>query len=118
MGVVPTEQALAKAREVSQDLVEVAPQAKPPVCRIMDYGKYKYQQSKKQAKSHSHHTKTKEIRLRPKTGKHDMQLRMTQNTSPDETLQIFKRYNRDDLEWVERFQWKKAFGQKMKDMLG
>ena len=78
LGIVPTEEALAQAREVNQDLVEVAPQAKPPVCRIMDYGKYKYQQSKKQAKSHSHHTKTKEIRLRPKTGQHDIDFKVKQ----------------------------------------
>lgn len=50
--------------------------------------------------------------------KKDMQLQMTQNTSPDETLQIFKHYNRGDIEWTEDFQWKKAFGQKIKDMFG
>ena len=72
MGVVATEEALAKAREIGQDLVEVAPQAKPPVCRIMDFGKYKYQQGKKHSKGHTHQTKTKEIRLRPKTGEHDI----------------------------------------------
>ncbi len=76
VGVVPTEEALAKAREVNQDLVEVAPHAKPPVCRIMDFGKYKYQQGKKQSKGHTHHTKTKEIRLRPKTGEHDIDFKV------------------------------------------
>lgn len=76
VGVVPTEEALAKAREVNQDLVEVAPLAKPPVCRIMDFGKFKYQQGKKQSKGHTHHTKTKEIRLRPKTGEHDIDFKV------------------------------------------
>lgn len=76
LGIVPTEEALAKAREAGQDLVEVAPQAKPPVCRIMDYGKFKYQQNKKQSKGHAHHTKTKEIRLRPKTGEHDIDFKV------------------------------------------
>jgi hypothetical protein len=50
--------------------------------------------------------------------KQGTQLQMARNTSPDETLRIFKDYNRDDLEWIERFQWKKAFGQKMKERFG
>ena len=64
------------ARETGLDLVEVAPNEKPPVCRIMDYGKFKYQQNKKQHRGHSHHTKTKEIRLRPKTGNHDIEFKV------------------------------------------
>ena len=52
-------------------MVEVAPMEKPPVCRIMDYGKFKYQQKKRQHKGHTHHGKNKEIRLRPKIGEHD-----------------------------------------------
>ena len=71
---------LYQAREVAQkhnlDLVEVARTATPPVCRLMDYGKYKYQQTKKQTKGHTHHTKTKEIRLRPKTGEHDIDFKV------------------------------------------
>ncbi|WP_410050447.1 translation initiation factor IF-3 [Blastopirellula sp. J2-11] len=78
LGIIPTEEALTKARAVGLDLVEVAPLAAPPVCRIMDYGKYKYQQNKKQHKSHSHHAKTKEIRLRPKTGDHDIEFKVKQ----------------------------------------
>jgi translation initiation factor IF-3 len=58
--------------------VEVAPNEKPPVCRIMDFGKYKYDQNKKQSKGHSHNTKTKEIRLRPKTGEHDIDFKIKQ----------------------------------------
>lgn len=72
LGVIPTEEALSRARDAGLDLVEVAPNARPPVCRIMDYGKFKYEKNKKANKSSGHQTKTKEIRLRPKTGKHDI----------------------------------------------
>jgi translation initiation factor IF-3 len=79
LGIIPTEQALARARDVGLDLVEVAPNEKPPVCRIMDYGKYKYEKSKKRhGQSASHHGKTKEIRLRPKTGEHDIGFKVKQ----------------------------------------
>jgi translation initiation factor IF-3 len=76
LGIIPTDEALAKARDAGLDLVEVAPGEKPPVCRIMDFGKYKYQRGKKQSKGHVHHTKTKEIRLRPKTGEHDINFKV------------------------------------------
>ena len=76
LGIIPTEEALAKARESGLDLVEVAPQERPPVCRIMDYGKFKYQQKKRQHKGHVHHTRTKEIRIRPKTGQHDIDFKV------------------------------------------
>ena len=72
LGILATDDALARARETGLDLVEVAPQAKPPVCRIMDFGKFKYQQKKRLNKSHSHQVKLKEIRVRPKTGEHDI----------------------------------------------
>ena len=72
LGVITTDEALQKAREVGLDLVEVAPTEKPPVCRIMDYGKFKYQQKKRQHKGHAHHGKNKELRLRPKIGDHDL----------------------------------------------
>lgn len=79
LGVLATEQALARAREVGLDLVEVAPNEKPPVCRIMDYGKYKYDKSKKRhGQGGGHHGKTKEIRLRPKTGEHDIGFKVKQ----------------------------------------
>ena len=76
LGIIPTEEALGKAREVGMDLVEVAPNERPPVCRIMDYGKFKYQQKKRKNKGHVHHTKTKEIRIRPKTGTHDIDFKV------------------------------------------
>ena len=75
---MPTEQALAAAREADLDLVEVAPDARPPVCRIMDFGKFKYQQKKKQHKGQTHQIKTKEIRVRPKIGEHDIDFKINQ----------------------------------------
>ena len=72
LGILSTEDAMAAARQVDLDLVEVAPTEKPPVCRIMDYGKFKYQQKKRQHKGHAHQVKIKEIRVRPKTGEHDI----------------------------------------------
>ena len=67
---------MEKAREAELDLVEVAPDASPPVCRIMDYGKFRYDRSKKSHKSKSHQTKLKEIRVRPKTGQHDIDFKV------------------------------------------
>ncbi|MBL8870683.1 MAG: translation initiation factor IF-3 [Planctomycetaceae bacterium] len=79
LGVIPTEEAIARARDFGLDLVEVAPTEKPPVCRIMDFGKYKYEKNKKRAgAAHTHQTKTKEIRLRPKTGEHDIEFKVKQ----------------------------------------
>ena len=77
LGVIPTDDAIARARAEDLDLVEVAPNEKPPVCRIMDYGKYKYDKKKK-SHQHAHHTRTKEIRLRPKTGEHDVGFKVRQ----------------------------------------
>ena len=72
LGVLETIDALQRAKDLGLDLVEVAPQEKPPVCRIMDYGKFKYQQKKRQHKGHTHHSKNKELRVRPKIGDHDL----------------------------------------------
>lgn len=72
VGIIETAQALTLAREAGLDLVEVSPNEQPPVCRIMDYGKWKYRRSKKVGKVKKAHVPTlKEIRLRPKTGDHD-----------------------------------------------
>lgn len=78
VGVMPTREALARAAEANLDLVEVAPQASPPVCRIMDYGKYKYQQSKKQQEARRRQTtiQVKEIKVRPKIEEHDMAFKL------------------------------------------
>ncbi|HEV2970033.1 MAG TPA: translation initiation factor IF-3 [Pirellulales bacterium] len=78
LGIMPTEQAIQIANEADLDLVEVAPNERPPVCRIMDFGKFKYQQKKKQHKTHIHHSKIKEIRVRPKTGEHDIDFKVNQ----------------------------------------
>lgn len=73
LGIVSSQEALARAEEDGLDLVEVAPMGEPPVCKIMDYGKYKYQQKKKQhSAKKQHHPQTKEIRLRLKTEEHDL----------------------------------------------
>ncbi len=78
IGVLSVEEALDMAREQGYDLVEVAPKASPPVCRIMDYGKYKYEQSKraKEAKKHQHTIHVKEMKFRPKTEDHDYQFKL------------------------------------------
>jgi translation initiation factor IF-3 len=72
LGILPTEDAIREARKAGLDLVEVAPNEQPPVCRVMDYGKYKYQQKKRHHKGQTHQSKIKEIRVRPKTGEHDI----------------------------------------------
>lgn len=78
LGVIAPEQGLRLAQEAGLDLVEVAPQAKPPVCRIMDFSKYKYEQEKKakEAKRKQHAIHIKEIRLKPKIGDHDYQVKL------------------------------------------
>lgn len=72
LGILNTHEALNMARDAGLDLVEVASDSKPPVCRIMDYGKFRYQMKKKQGKQQAHQTKLKEVRVRPKTGEHDI----------------------------------------------
>ncbi len=75
VGVIPTFEALQMARERGLDLVEVAPNAMPPVCRLMDYGKFRYEQSRKERESrkHQHVVELKEVRLRPKIDDHDLE---------------------------------------------
>lgn len=80
VGIVSTSDALSRAREVGLDLVEVAPTSEPPVCRIMDYGKWLYQQKRRVRESHKktqrHVATLKEIRLRPETDKHDLEIKV------------------------------------------
>ncbi|WFS64359.1 translation initiation factor IF-3 [Pseudodesulfovibrio thermohalotolerans] len=78
LGVMATRDALDRAREKGLDLVEVAPNADPPVCKIMDYGKFKYQQQKKlqEAKKKQTVIKIKEVKFRPKTDEHDYQTKL------------------------------------------
>ena len=73
--MVPTDEAMRLAREAGMDLVEVSPQERPPVCKIMDYGKHKYMAAKKQKQKH-HEQKLKEVRIRPKTDPHDRQIKL------------------------------------------
>ena len=78
LGLVQTDRAREMAREAGIDLVEVAANARPPVCRLMDYGKYKYEQRKKiqKAKEKQHKIRVKGIRLRPKTDQHDFETKL------------------------------------------
>jgi translation initiation factor IF-3 len=70
------EAAIARAEGVGLDVVEVAPNSKPPVCRIMDYGKYKYEQKKKAGKGKGHAASLKEVKLRPRTDDHDLAFKL------------------------------------------
>lgn len=76
LGVMSTIDALGAARLAGLDLVEVAPDAKPPVCRIMNFGKFKYQQKRKTAKQTAVKGRLKELRMRPKTGDHDIMVKI------------------------------------------
>ncbi|WP_434533743.1 translation initiation factor IF-3 [Chitiniphilus shinanonensis] len=78
LGIVSLAQAMALAEEAEVDLVEIAPTATPPVCRIMDYGKYKYEKSKKEhaAKQKQKQIQVKEVKLRPGTDENDYQVKL------------------------------------------
>lgn len=78
LGILPTEEALRRAEEAGLDLVEVSPMARPPVCKIMDFGRFKYQQKRKaaEAKRNQHQIEIKEVKFRPKTDKHDFDVKM------------------------------------------
>lgn len=77
-GVVSIHQAIASAEESGLDLVEISPTATPPVCKIMDYGRFRYEQTKKQQESKKKQTtfQVKEIKVRPKTDKHDLEIKL------------------------------------------
>ena len=78
VGIMTVRDALAQAERVGLDLVEISPNAKPPVCKIIDYGKYKYQQTKKEkeSKKAQHQIKVKEIKVKPNIDKHDLQTKI------------------------------------------
>src|SRR5574341_2643852 len=80
LGILAIREALAKAQEHNLDLVEVAPTANPPVCKIMDYGRYRYEQHKRDREAHkkTHAGELKGMRLSPKIGEHDFQVKMRQ----------------------------------------
>jgi translation initiation factor IF-3 len=72
--IIGRDEALQRAREADTDLVEVAPNADPPVCKLLDYGKFKYRQKKRTRQTH-HRSQTKEIRIGPETQEHDLQFK-------------------------------------------
>ena len=76
IGITPLNEALEQALNLDLDLVEVAENANPPVCRIMDYGKYKYEQKKKKSSKQSHSATLKEVKLRPGTDQHDLNFKL------------------------------------------
>ncbi len=78
LGIVPIEDALKKAEDQNLDLVEVAPQANPPVCKILDYGKFRYNQQKRlrESKKKQHVIANKEVRMRPGIGDHDLETKI------------------------------------------
>lgn len=78
LGVLPTQEALRRAREVGLDLVEINPKGSPPVCKILDFGKYKYEESRKKREAKRKQTvvEVKEIKLRPKTDDHDLEVKV------------------------------------------
>lgn len=80
IGIIPVREALARAEEAQLDLVEVAPAADPPVCKIIDYGKFRYDQTKKEkeSKKGQHQVKVKEIKLKPNIDEHDFQTKLKQ----------------------------------------
>lgn len=78
VGVVSLDEALNRARDAGLDLVEVSPNARPPVCKILDYGKLRYRQKKKASGQKAHQAKVKEVRLKPRTDEHDLQVRIKQ----------------------------------------
>ena len=79
IGVMPTSEALRRAHDVDLDLVELSPNADPPVCRIMDFGKYRYKQSmkRKQARKSQQHRQLKEVKYHSNVGEHDYQTKLT-----------------------------------------
>jgi len=83
IGVLPTREALWRAREAGLDLVEISPNADPPVCKILDFGKYKYEQQKKknEAKKKQKIVEIKEIKIRPNIDDHDYDVKMRQARS-------------------------------------
>ena len=109
LGVMPPAKALELAKKVGLELIEVSPTAKPPVCRILDYGKFKYEESKKQKDSRQHTTKLKEVKFRVKIGQHDFETKLRRAESFLDhghkvklTLQFRGRENEHKLLGIER----------------
>lgn len=107
MGIVDVRDAQLRARNAELDLVEVDPNSRPPVCRIMDYGKWKYAQRKKEqkSKSHRHESELKEIRIKtPKIGEHDLMIKVQHARdflSRGDRVQFMLRYRGRELAHVD-----------------
>jgi len=110
LGVMSPDQARAIATEHGLDLVEVAPRARPPVCRIMDYGKFKYDRAKRdKANSRASRVTIKTLRLRPNTGDHDLETKLTKAleslSSGDQVRLVMRMRGRErsvPRRWIER----------------
>ncbi len=78
LGIIPTSEALMRAEQTGLDLVEIAPTADPPVCKIIDYGKFRYQVTKKEkeSKKSQHQVKVKEVKVKPNTDDHDLNTKL------------------------------------------
>lgn len=107
LGVLTLSEALKRAKEAKLDLVEVSPNAEPPVCKIIDYGKYKYslQKKKAEAKKKQKVVEVKEIQLRPMIGKHDLEIK----------VKAIKRFIEDEnkVKIVMRFRGREMSNQKI-----
>lgn len=106
-GIVPTSEALEQAKETGLDLVEVAPTAKPPVCKLVDYGKYKFEQEKKnrESKKRQKMVKMKEIRMQPKIESHDLEFKskhITQFLEAGNKVKVTIRFRGRELAHTER----------------
>ena len=105
LGVVPVDVALTQAREAGLDLVEVAPMASPPVCKLMDYGKFKYQQRKReQPTKHRHAGEMKAVQLGPRTEEHDLQFKLRKAReflARGQRVQIYVRFRGAQMRHVE-----------------
>ena len=107
LGVMPARQALQIARERGADLVEVAPAAKPPVCRLLDYGKFRYEQTKRdrEARRNQKASLLKEVRLRPKTSDHDLDFKVRQarrHLSEGDKVKLTVRFRGREMSHPER----------------
>jgi translation initiation factor IF-3 len=121
VGVLPLAQAITKAGEAGLDLVLMSPNAKPPVCKIMDLGKYKYEQSKKanEAKKKQHVVHIKEVKVRASTDTHDLEVklkRVTKFLQEGNKVKISMRFRGREMVYTERgAEMMKAIAEKVQD---
>lgn len=111
LGIMSPDDGREKAEEFGLDLVEVAPNTEPPVCKIMDYGKFKYQQSKKKSSGGSSRVELKTFRMRPNIGDHDLDVKLKHATDAlergDQVKLIMRMRGRERAftgRWIERLE--------------